>query len=217
LSPGLSIGPGYQFGMVNYTGNDLLYAGGPTSGSRNSTSHYMYLQLDYALTSQLDASIRAGAMLTSFADYSSEGGWNPYGSITLKYTYLRDCTAELGFIHTISSTDVSAATVGGSTPTLGQESSSIYLSIEHRLTRGIWANLWTQAQFSSFMGGAYANQNENFVWVAPSLEYRFDVRPFGALVHLAPQLGYAFQTLASDGPGRDFSRHTVYIGLKATY
>ena len=216
LSPGLSIGPGYQFGLVNYTGNDFIKAGGLKSDSRNNYTHYGYLEVDYALSSKLNLSVRGGAMYTHYDSYSSEDGWNPYGSVTLKYSYMRDCSVELGFIHTMSATDV-ANVAADNTPTLSQEASSIYLNVEHRLSHHIWANLWTQAQTAQFTGGAFNSQNENYVWVAPTLDYRCDVRPFGLLVHLTPQVGYAFQSLTSDAQGRDFSRHTVYIGLKATY
>ena len=227
LLPGLSIGPGYQFGLVNYSGNDYLYStnstttawgGIPKSDSRNNYTHYAYLEVDYALSSQLNLSARGGAMYTHYDSYSNQDGWNPYGSISLRYTYMRDCSAELGFIHTISATDIATAgTVPGSIPTLSQETSSIYLNVEHRLSHHIWANLWTQAQAGHFTGGAYDSQNENYIWVAPTLEYRCDAHVFGLLMHLTPQVGYAFQTLASDAPNRDFSRQTVYIGLKATY
>jgi hypothetical protein len=208
---------GYQYGFVDYTGNEQIYVGGPKSDSRNYRSHYVYAGVDHDISSKLIASVRGGATYTSYPSYSQEDGWMPYGTVSLKYTYLPGCTAELGYMNTMSATDVAAASAPGpggtTTPTLSQESSSLYLSVEHRLTRDISAKLWSQMQFASFVGGAYADQNENWLWVAPSLEYRFEAGP----IHCAVEGGYGYQTLASDAAGRDFSRHTVFLGFRASY
>lgn len=213
LLPDWNAKAGYQFGMVDFTGNDQLSVGGPSSFSRNSRSHYLYVGADHVVSSKMRVGGRLGAMYTQYPSFSEMGDWSPYGELDAKYTYLPGSTVSLQLQHRVSVTDMVGGVDAQGTPTLSQESTALLLNVSHSINPGFRATLGSQFQFSTFNGGTYGNQGENWVYVSPGLEYDFKI---GA-VRLTAQTGYGYQFLTSDAGGRDYDRHNIYLGLKGTY
>jgi hypothetical protein len=65
-------------------------------------------------------------------------------------------------------------------------------------------------QHSTFSGGAFDNETDNFYLVGLNFEYRFNP-------HLSAHAGYNYDRLNSDIAGRGFARNRVYIGVTAAY
>lgn len=213
---------GYQYGMSSYNGNSPLYlilidptppgtyAPGPLSNIRDSQSHYGYLGAEYMFSSQLTGAIRAGVQATSYDSFSNDS-MSPYVDLSLTYAYKSGCSVTGGFKHTRNATDiVQPNLVNTAQPTLDQETSVIYGSINHQITRNLTGSLISQYQMSTFNAGAANDRSENIWLIGLNFDYRINR-------HWAVELGYNFDTLSSDLPNRSFDRNRVYTGFRATY
>jgi hypothetical protein len=130
----------------------------------------------------------------------------------MAYAYKAGCSMQAGFKHSRNSTEIAAPVGAGNVgqPTLDQETSAVFGSITHQITRSLTGSLISQYQMSTFNGGAANNDDENLWLVGLNFEYR--INP-----HLAVELGYNYDTLESALANRSFSRNRVYIGVRATY
>jgi uncharacterized protein (PEP-CTERM system associated) len=94
--------------------------------------------------------------------------------------------------------------------TSSAESTSLYGSINHRITQKLRGSLIGQFQNSEFNGGTLNNQSERYFLVGLNLSYQFTP-------HVSAELGYNYDNLDSDAPGRTFDRNRVYIGVTGSY
>src|SRR5262249_13195751 len=93
---------GYQFGVMDYTGDDNTLIPNPRfprhgsatlfSDERNSYSHYIYLGADHSFNSQLEASVRLGAQIIDYYNLpgSTETDVTPYADANLTYRMTTD-------------------------------------------------------------------------------------------------------------------------------
>jgi hypothetical protein len=202
---------GYQFGAREFSGNQLLAPGGMyRSWVRDSHSHYAYLGVDQAITAQLSASVRAGAQYTIYPNVPAgmrDDVISPYVDANVTYAYGPAHFAQLGVRHTRAATDI--ALFDGQNPTLDQEVTAVYGSVNHQITPGFVASLLGQYQRGDFQGGAVDGQSEDFLLTGVNLSY--DINPF-----LTAEVGYNFDWLGSD-LNRGYNRNRVYIGIRASY
>ncbi len=206
---------GYQYGRVDYTGDGLISTLPPlSSDSRNMQSHTMYLGADYDLTAQLRASLRAGAMYTTYQDYGDSDQWTPYVDFVLDYFYTAGSHVDVGFRHTVAPTDVYQPASG--MPTLSQEASAVYARINHQFTPKLTGNLLVQYQWSTFYGGLYGDQSENLLGLTLYLAYQINQ-------FLSVEGGYSYNWLDSDlrdgdgRPIRSYNQNIFFLGLRAQY
>jgi uncharacterized protein (PEP-CTERM system associated) len=116
---------------------------------------------------------------------------------------------QVGFRHDRNATDV----VGEISPgnfVLDQESSVVYGQLTHALAVNLSGSLLAQYQYSTFNGGAFNDQVDNFFLVGVNLDYKFTQ-------HVSTEVGYNFDRLDSDITNRSFSRNRVYFGVRASY
>jgi hypothetical protein len=205
---------GYQYGMINYTGDEQigLLANGDIlmSDSRNDRSQYGYLGLDHKFLSNFSGSLRAGAR---YSDYYNDptGSHNkvsPYVLANLKYDYAPESSVEAGFSFDRNATD--QLSISGNSFTLDQESAVLYGTLTHRLLPHLFGNITGQYQASMYNGGADDGDVDNFFLVGLNLRYQFNP-------YLSAEVGYNYDKLNSDVPGRAFSRNQIYIGLTGRY
>jgi hypothetical protein len=129
---------------------------------------------------------------------------------------MTQCTAQLGVKYENNSTDVAgqAGDVGGigTTPVLDEESTSVYLSVSHRVNSRFTIALLGQAQYSVYNGGGseFNGEEEDFYVANLNLAYHFT--PW-----LTGETGYVYNRLVSLIADRGYSRDEVYIGVRATY
>ena len=206
---------GYQFSQVNYTGDEPI-AVNPTGGyyfsdSRNSRSQAVYVGSSHTFNPELVFSGRFGAQYSDYYNNSStsQNAWNPYGNLSLTYTYQPGSYAEIGVNESMNSTDEVAADAKNGI-TVSQQSSVIYGSINQQLTPKLRGSLVGQLQFSSYNGGTYDGDVDDLYTVGLNFSYAFNR-------HFSADIGDNFDNLVSKIPGRGYTRNEVYAGVTATY
>lgn len=215
---------GYQYGDTEYdNGNTLGFLFRPGVGVqavpstiRNSRSHYVFVGADHAFSPQLTASVRGGAQFTEYDSGSLERLFpnadndttSPYVDANANYFYREDSYVQLGVRHTRQATDIAFFQIDS--PTLDQEATTVYTSLNHRILPKLTGSLLAQYQRAEFEGGGADNELENFLLAGLNLSY--EINQF-----LSAETGYNFDRLDSDIPNRSFTRNRVYVGIRATY
>jgi uncharacterized protein (PEP-CTERM system associated) len=115
---------------------------------------------------------------------------------------------KLGVKHARNATDVGGATA--SDLTLDQETTTVYLSVQHRLTALLSAGLLTQYQHSVFNGGTADGETDDYVSAALTVTYKVN-RNWSA------EASYYLDHLSSYSDDRGFTRNRVLIGVRGTY
>lgn len=201
---------GYEYGNVHYTSDDPLF-GGVSPDDRDNQSHYFYVGAEQTFNQMLVGSAQVGAIYREYDDVNDTSNWGPYANASLTYTYNPGSYIQAGVKHEFLTTDVSVSSATG-TPTLDQESTTLFGSLNHAITAKLSLNLIGQLQFSSFNGGPATvdGADDNFYLLGVNLAYEIN-RCFGA------EAGYNYDELDSDLGGRSFDRNRYYIGLNAKF
>jgi len=201
---------GYQFGMTDYTADELIYEGGTVqSDVRNNRAHYLYAGADHNFTPDMVGLIRAGARFTDYYnDDNADNDTCPYVRASLRYLYAPESFVEGGFSYDLTATDV----VGTDETdlTTDADTATFFASVTHRITPKIFANLVGQIQHSTYNNGSFDGESDLFYLVGLNLEYRFNR-------HFLANIGYNYDKLDSDLDYRTFDRNRVYIGVTASY
>lgn len=209
---------GYNFAMTDYLSDEFIgyYAPAPfdvPADYRNSRSHFLYVGADHNFNQQLSLSVRLGAQDADFYnDPTSDTDITPYGDLSLNYIYRAGSSLRVGVTHQRSHTDVVDINQGTTVNALtsDQEVTVIYGNLNHALTPRLTGNLGGSWQNSSFNGGSFDSEKEQFYTLSAGLSYRFSR-------HFTGDVGYAYTTLSSDIPGRDYDRNYVYLGVSVLY
>ncbi len=203
---------GYQYRQTDYTGGQQI--GGnllnPSSimmsDIRDSHSHYVYLGVDHNFQPDLTGSVRGGARFTQYPNSSGQDNTSPYGMASLRYTYRPESYLEAGFSYDYSPTDLFNTTDRRNDLTLNGQSGSLFAALHHRITPKLQGSLTAQFQDTTYYGGTYNGKSDLYYLLGLNLEYRF-TRNFSA------QLGYNYDLVNSDTPGRGYDRNRVYLGF----
>jgi hypothetical protein len=219
--PDLSFLVGYQFGLVNYIGNEPI-ALNPLdpaefyfSNSRDQYSHTLYAGGQYTAIEDLSLSVQAGFQysdnynLPSF-DTQSPDSYQPYASIALTYNYLQGDYAQVGFTQSESSSATADPNAKNGSLTLYSEASVFYASINHQITPNLLASVIGHYQYSTYVSGNNNGQPQNWYSFGLNLSYAFNP-------YISAEAGYNFDYLTAAGPLAGYSRNQVYLGVTATY
>jgi hypothetical protein len=224
---------GYKFRDVSYTADEeigqVLLPGGVIhfikSNERNFREHSFYVGAEQTFSPNLTGAVRAGA---SYLDYynhvpDSQSDWGPYALASLRYTYAPQSHVEVGMSQDFNATDVlgvlnTDGDITSTSYTISQESTVVYASVNHQITPALRGSLIGQFQYSSFSGGFHntnpalnANSEaERYYLLGLNLSYQFTP-------HFSGEVGYNYDKLDSDIPGRTFDRNRVYIGVTGSY
>ena len=214
---------GYQYSQTDYQGDEDIQGVAPVgnplnvrSKSRNSRSHYVYAGVEHSFTPDLSASAKLGAQyIDFFNDSTFKNEWSPYAQASVRYLYMVESSVEVGVVHQRSATDVVGPSGGPAAATTGnfvhdQEATTAYGTIRHRIMPNLFGSLTGTFQHSTFNGGAFNDETDNFYLVGLNFEYRFNP-------HLSAHAGYNYDRLDSDLAGRGFTRNRVYINVTTTY
>jgi putative beta-barrel porin BBP2 len=209
---------GAQYRTVNYTADEpigdsaLNPSGVILSDNRNFHEYYAYVGADHTFRPDLTGSARLGARYTDFYNdpQGNGSGWGPYAALNFRWTYLPESYVELGLTEDVSATDL----VGSSADTRGftssAESTVVYGSMNHRFTPKLRGSAIGQFQNNSYSGGSFDSQSDQDFLIGLNLTYQFTP-------HFSSELGYNYDRLESNIPGRKFDRNRVYIGVTASY
>jgi len=221
---------GYQFGLVNFTGNELIAYSyqtiavypdntpevtGPAtpvySNSRDNLSHYGYVGVQHRFLENLTGSIRAGVQYTTYYnDPSSTTSLGPYGDASLIYTYASGSYAQLGVSESRNATETVQVNSAGQI-TQDEESTVVYGSINHPLTPKLMASLVGHYQYSIYHDGQFNNQSSEFYNLGLNLSYDFTR-------HFSADVGYNFDYYTTAAAlQQNYTRNRIYLGVTATY
>lgn len=203
---------GYQYSQTDQSSNDQIFspvipAALVNADTRDSRSHYLYVGADHSFTPQLNGSVRVGGQYTEFPNHvvgTADNTISPYVDVNGSYSYADGCFFQLGVKHNRSSTDISTS--------LDQEATSIYGSLNHKITPKLTANVVAQYQLSEFYQGPQGGAADNFFSTGLNLSYEINQ-------YFSAETGYNYDRLDSNvtGGNRSYTRNRVYIGFRATY
>ena len=203
---------GYQYSQVDYTGDEVI--GGTVlnpiimSDFRNSRSHYVYVGAEHDFRADLSGSVRAGARyIDYYNDPESDSEVSPYVQASLQYSYTTDSFARVGFGYDRNPT--SRFSAQGNSVTLDAESLVAFASLSHRIVPNLYGSVTGQFQNSTFNGGSFNDETDNYYLVDLNLEYRFNP-------YLSAEVGYNYDQSVSE-VGGSFTRNRVYLGVTASY
>lgn len=210
---------GYNFGMIDYTSDDLI--SGPTvwnpfaivltSDIRNSRTHFVYAGVDHAFNPDFTLSLRAGAQYADFYNQSpSYTAWGPYANLSVRYTYAAGSHIDVGFSQQFNQTDVLANNASVSL---------VYATLAHAFTPQLVGSVTGRYQYSEYnsqpaagLPVTFDDTSDNLYSVGLNLAYHINR-------HVSAEIGYNFDKL-EPGPKSwhyDYTRNVVYIGITARY
>jgi hypothetical protein len=215
LQPETILLGGYQFGVYDYMDNDpylVVLQGGAfilEPDWRNSQSHYIFGGVEHNFTPQLNGALRGGVQIQEYTDLPSGSGvddssTNPYVDASLSYLYNPGSYVLVGYRHHSIATDLTV---------LDSQADLFYLNWTHRITTQLNANLtyqWQNSTFNQGFNGIFEDETEMFNIFGFNLSYTINR-------FLTGEVGYNYDDLDSDVPGRSYSRHIGYVGVRATY
>jgi len=94
--------------------------------------------------------------------------------------------------------------------TLDQDSVIPYVALTHAITPRLTLNLLGQIQFSMYDSGAFNDDVDHYYTFGASLKYLLTK-------HVFSEVGYNYDFLSSDVPGREFDRNRLFFGGGVTY
>jgi hypothetical protein len=208
---------GGSFDLANYTGDEPIAinpAGyGPPvfySDDRDSRSYIGYLGFQHDFLPNLSVNVQGGFQYTeNYNDPFSSPSLAPYAVLSAIYTYAQGSYAQIGFTESQNATDVVAPDAQGQI-TQYQQSSTVYASINHKLTPKLLGTVIGRWQHSVFNEGLYNNQALDYYSLGLNLSYSFTP-------HFSCDAGYNFDDVSSQVPGNSYTRNRVYLGVTASY
>jgi len=216
LKPETTALVGYRYGIVDHTRDgSITVPGDPNVESpdvRNVNSHYLFAGVEHAFSPQLQLDARLGAQLNDFPNAGDVPGWDessvtPWGDLRLTWTYNPGSYLSGGVVHTLNQTDVASQ---------NQESTAVFVSLNHRITPKLTGSLRGHFQYSAYGSGYYDGEADLLYMADLNLSYAFNP-------NLSAEAGYMFDRLDSDirvsnaGYDRSYDRNRFYVGLRATY
>jgi hypothetical protein len=222
IAPETTAFVGYQFEQVNYIGNEIIAQNPPPpdptpttvyhSNSRDNRSDFGYVGIQHNLLANLAVAARVGLQYNE--DYNdplgSTSSLAPYAVASATYTYAPGSYAQIGITHQQNATDVVAPNTTTGRITQSQESSVVYGSINHEITAKLLGTLIGSVQYSTYNGGAFANEAD--VDYSLGLNFNYAFTP-----HFSTEAGYNYDDLASNIAGRGYTRNRVYVGVTAAF
>jgi hypothetical protein len=203
---------GYQFLSVDHNSSDSIFVPGvglQPAEIRDAQNHRVYLGVEHDVSNQVEAAVRVGAQFVNYNNLPDgsdldESKTIPYADARGTWTYNPGSYVQLGVVHTLNQTDVVA---------LDQQSTSVWLLLNHKITPKLTGGLLGRFQYSTFNEGVYDGDNDLIYIVGVNLEYEFIPNLFG-------DIGYNYDRLDSDIDvpyDRSYDRNRVWFGLRAQY
>jgi hypothetical protein len=209
VAPETTFFVGSMFSWVDYTGDQQITTTGLNSDARNARSYFAYVGLQRSLLANLGFNGRIGAQYTdNYNDPNDTTSWNPYADLSLIYTYLPGCYAQFGFTQTQNATD--QVQPSGDNIALDTESSTVYASLNHKITPKLMGTAIARWQHSIYNGGANDGNADDYLSMGLNLNYSFNP-------HFSAEVGYNFDELFSDVSNYEYTRNRIYLGVSATY
>ena len=206
---------GGAYSLLDYTGDEPIAFNGTGflfSDTRNSHSYFGYVGAEHKLLANLSFTGKVGVQYTDSYNQPNGGATSlsPYADISMIYTYLPGSYAQFGFSESQNASDQVGFDAATGQVSLYTQSSTVYASINQKLTPKVMCTALGRWQHSVYNGGLYDNQSQDYYSLGANLSYAFNQ-------HLSAEAGYNLDYLQSDIPGNQYSRNRVYLGVSAAY
>ena len=219
FQPDLMFLVGYNFGVVQYTGNEPI-AQDPISGgiynsdNRNYTSQNLYVGAQYSATEKLSMSAQVGFQYTytyNLPSFTTQDPtqWTPTANIAVTYTFLPGSYIQAGFTESVGSADISTVNSQGQL-TLNSENSVVFATVNYQFTPKLLGSVIGHYQNTMYNGGQYNNSSQNWYSLGLNLSYAFNM-------YLSAEVGYNYDLLNTPVAGQGYTRNREYLGLTATF
>ncbi len=219
FTPETLVNVGYQAIIVNYTGNEPI-AINPVnstveySDDRDSLAQIGYVGVQHNLLPNLTAAAKVGFEYYDAYNNDISGESNtslsPYADVSLIYSYMPGCNAQIGFTQQRNATAIIATDSSNGSVTLDQESSTLHASINHHFTPKLLGSVIGTWNASSYNGGAYDNDTDYYYGLGVSANYAFTR-------NLSGEIDYNYDNLSSDVAGYAYERNRVTVGISLAY
>jgi hypothetical protein len=207
---------GAQFRDTLFTADQTLgfYNDGTPvmSSSRNARSYYGYVGVDHNFRPDLTGSVRAGGRYTDYYNtLVDQNQVSPYAMLSLKYTYLPESSIQFGGSYDYIPSSLTSGVTANNEINTSAQAGTVFVAVSHRIMPKLYGGLQAQYQNTSFYGGTYNNQGENFYLVGLNLRYQFTP-------NFSSEVGYNYDNLQSNVPIQgSYDRNRVYIGVTGSY
>ena len=212
---------GVQFRETDYTGYQPIGVYGPPragqpvmSGDRNARSYYGYVGLDHNFRPDLTGSVRAGGRYTDYYNaVVNQNQGSPYATVSLKYTYLPESSIQVGGSYDYLPSSANAGVDQSNNEiNTSVQAGTVFVAVQHRIMPKLYGGIQVQYQNSTYYGGLYDGNSDNFFLAGLNLRYQFTP-------NFSAEAGYNYDNLNSDlpGPARSYDRNRVYIGITGSY
>jgi len=219
LAPETTAFVGYSFTIENFTENAVIGTYGPggihnyLSDSRDNINHYGYVGLQHNFLPNLVGSMRVGVQYyESINDpLKNTSDLSPYADLSLIYTYLPGCNAEVGFTESRNATDVVSVNTVDQSLTQDQLSSTLYASVNHHITQKLLLSVIGKWTDSTFNGGQFDNKDQTDYGLGINANYAFTR-------HFSAEAGYNYDNVSAPaGTFQTYERNRFYIGISVAY
>ena len=230
ISPQTTGKVGVQLGKTGYTRDEIIartpysvtigtnvFVGNvdTRSADRDSRSQVFNVGLEHEFDSNLSVSGAVGAQRTEFPnDRNRKSAWTPWLEASFEYKLQSQTTLSGGLSYRRETSDLVAARAINSTNsvdfTSDTKTAAIYASLKHEIAQNLQGFATARYQSAKYNGGIVDGQKENFLLLGLSLAYQFNPNFEG-------NIGYNFDQLTTDTPGRKYDRNKFYVGVTAKY
>lgn len=207
---------GYSYSQINYTGDEVIAgnigaANQVLSDYRDSRGHTMYGGADYVFSPTLSGFLRAGVQyFTYFNDPASTSQWSPYAQAGLTYAFQSATTADMGFRYERAPSN-EAGRAGGQF-VRDTESATLYANLKHEIFSKFFGTLNGTINDAKYNGGGPGIDGEHQLYYRVGLDFSYEFNQ-----NFSGHIGYNYDEVSSDLPGRDYTRNRVYLGVTAGF
>lgn len=213
---------GYIYGQTGFDGDEPiagdtaiapgLPGGVVLSDFRDSRSHTFYVGAQHVFSSTLSGSLSVGAQQTEYInDPVGESQWSPYVQGSLRYVYQTTTTLDMGVRY--SRTAANDAGGGGTTFVRDTATAVVYGSVRQALASKLFLTGNATLQHATYNApNSVVYDDKSYLFYQLGLDLSYEFNP-----NLSGHLGYNYDQMESDLPGRDYDRNRVYMGVTAGF
>jgi hypothetical protein len=207
---------GYAYSQFNYTSDEIIAGtiGGANqvpSDYRDSRGHTFYVGSEHVFSPTLSGFLSLGAQYFSYYnDPSSESQWSPYAQGGLTYALQAATTADIGFRYERAAAN--EAGLPGAQFVRDTEVATFFANLKHEIFRKFFGTLNGAVSDSKYNGGGPGIDGEHQLYYRVGLDFSYEFSQ-----NFSGHIGYNYDEVSSDLPGRDYDRNRVYCGVTAGF
>lgn len=212
LSPETEGVIGYNYSQFNYTGDEVIAgivgnANQVFSDTRDSRGHTFYAGASHVFSPTLSGNMRVGAQYFTYPNSPTEDAqWSPYAQGGFDYAFQSVTTLGVGFRYQRAPANESG--LGGSQFVRDTETATLFANLKHEIFSKFFGTLSGVVSDSKYNGGGPAIDGKHQLYSRAGLDFSYEFSE-----NLSGHVGYNYDQVNSDLPGRDYQRNRVYCGV----